>query len=246
MSGTVTEPNGQPPELPREDVLLAELRPHPRNYQEHPDDQIEHLMASIRQFGFFRNVVVTREGTILAGHGAIEAASRLGMESVPAVRLELDPDSPDALKVLALDNEVPRFAERDDRGLSEILREIAAGASDGLAGTGYDEMILADLVMVTRPASEIQDFNEAAEWVGMPEYTPEDHTWKLVVQFTSEEDRAAFIKQFGIADAVAFSKVFRHVMSAWWPKPDAVRHDGGLRWEQAADPAAVGEPVEEP
>jgi hypothetical protein len=51
--------------LPTEIVALSSLRPHPRNYREHPEDQIEHLMQSIRANGFYRNIVVARDGTII-------------------------------------------------------------------------------------------------------------------------------------------------------------------------------------
>lgn len=141
-------------------VKLADLKPHPQNYQTHPQEQIEHLKASIAEHGMYRNVVIARENTILAGHGVVLAATQLGMKEVSAVRLDIDPDDPRALKVLTGDNEIEQLADVDDRALTEILKQI--NDEDALLGTGYDEKMLAALVYVTRPASEIADFDAAA------------------------------------------------------------------------------------
>src|SRR4030095_9403195 len=109
------------PETPRtgavapfEMVALADLTPHPLNYKEHPDDQLEQIMQSIREHGFYRNVVVARDYTILVGHGAVEAAERLGMKEVPAVKMNCDPLSAQAMRVMVGENEVHRMSELDD------------------------------------------------------------------------------------------------------------------------------------
>lgn len=181
-----------------EPVAIAELRPHPRNYREHPADQLEHLKASIVEHGLYRNVVIARDGTILAGHGVVQAATALGLETVPAYRLDVGPDDPAALKVLIGDNEIEHLGERDDRLLSELLREVGTLDLDNLLGTGYDELMLANLVMVTRPASEIADFDAAAEWVGLPEYRPEPNVIKLTIAFDSAERRREFLDLIGV------------------------------------------------
>jgi ParB-like chromosome segregation protein Spo0J len=116
-----------PPRPTIRPVALANLRPHPRRYRAHPDDQVAHLMAAIRAVGFYRNVVIARDGTVLAGHGMVEAARRLGMSKVPAARLDVAPDEPAALKVLAGDNGIAHLAEQDDRALTELLKEIRLG-----------------------------------------------------------------------------------------------------------------------
>lgn len=193
---------------------IRDLRPHPRNYRKHPEDQLAHIIESIKNNGFYRNVVIARDGTILAGHGVVEAAAKMGMETVPVIRLDLDPEEPRALKVLTGDNEISRLGEIDDRALSELLKDIMAMDVDidmgvdvdidvgGLLGTGYDEMMLANLAFVSRPETEIRDLDKAAEWVGLPEYDESgDKLFKVVVSFTSEEDRAEFVKKMGGEDA---------------------------------------------
>jgi ParB-like chromosome segregation protein Spo0J len=76
------QPPAAAPELELETVRLDSLKPHSKNYHYHPDDEIEHIMESVKEHGVYRNIVVAREGTILAGHGVVEAMRRLGIETV--------------------------------------------------------------------------------------------------------------------------------------------------------------------
>lgn len=192
---------------------ISELKPHPRNYRSHPEDQIDHLVRSIEEHGFYRPVVVARDGTILAGHGIVQAAKRMGLSEIPAVVIDIAHDDPKALKILTGDNEVGRLAEIDDRMLSEILKDIKD--MDELVGTGFNPMMLANLVMVTRPQSEINDINEAAEWVGMPEYEAQDEPLKLTVSFEDEEDRRNFMQLIGVGHT-RFKN--QGTWSIWWPE----------------------------
>jgi hypothetical protein len=192
---------------------LADLQNHPRNYREHPEDQVRHVAASMRQNGVYRNVVVANDGkTLLAGHGVVKAARHAGLDKILVVDLPYAPDDPRALKVLAADNEVANLAEVDDRLLTEILKEVKEFDMEGLLGTGVDESMLANMVFVTRPASEVKSLNEAAEWVGMPEFQPEPPALKVVVQFKTDADRKKFLELIGY-DSVSDLRP-----SLWWPK----------------------------
>lgn len=171
---------------------IADLKPHPQNYRTHPEDQIEQLAISIRQHGFYRNVVCARDLTILAGHGIVEAAVLADVVALPVVVLDLDPLEPLALKVLAGDNFLPHLAVDDDRALTELLKGIRD--LDDLTGTGFDDLSLAALVMITRPASEIDNIASLDEWGGMPEWGNAPEKFTLRVEFDTEEERDAFIK----------------------------------------------------
>lgn len=207
-----------------ETVAIAELKPHPRNYKSHPDDQLEHIIASIKEHGFYRNIVIARDGTILAGHGVVRASKKMGLETVPVVRLDVDPNDPRALKLLAGDNEISHLAENDDRLLTELLKEIKEFDPVGLMGTGYDEMMLANLLMVTRPKSEIADIDEAAQWVGLPDYDAGELPLKLIVSFRSEDDRMKFSSLLDL-------RLTETQRSIWWPRrnnedPSSLKFEG--------------------
>lgn len=179
-------------------VRIADLKPHPRNYRKHEKDQVEHVGKSFEESGVYKNVVIARDGTLLAGHGVVETAKAKGLEEVYAVKLPYGPTDARALKVLTGDNEVGHLAIVDDRLLTDLLKEVHI-SNEGLFGTGFDELSLANLVFVTRPDSEIADFNAAREWVGLPAYDEEDptrnHELVLVITFKKASDRERFVKE---------------------------------------------------
>lgn len=181
-------------------VLLARLRPHPRNYKAHPADQLAHIAASLEAHGYYRNVVIARDDTILAGHGVVQAALALGWTHAPCVRLPLAPDDPRAVQVLIGDNEIARLANHDDRALTELLKALAQDDSlDALLGTGFDPQQVAALAYVTRPAHEIADKNEAGEWLGMPSYDAEDTVCRVVVTCPDTSTRATVLRLLGLS-----------------------------------------------
>jgi hypothetical protein len=198
-----------------ETVSIDKLKPHPRNYRTHPEDQLAHIRESIRKNGIYRHVVVADDYTVLAGHGTLQAAKLEGYTEVPVVKLPLKADSPRALKVLTGDNEIGRLVDVDDYNLSQILKEV--GDIDGLLGTGFDEMQLANLVMVTRPSSEIEDINEAAHWVGMPKFENVPAPLKLIISFKNEDHRNELLKRLKVK---GFAKATGKTLSMWWPQRD--------------------------
>lgn len=68
-------------------VPIAELTPYAGNARTHSAKQIKQIAASIREFGFVNPVLVSDDGEIVAGHGRVMAAKRLGMTEVPVLRL---------------------------------------------------------------------------------------------------------------------------------------------------------------
>ena len=117
-------------------VPVASLKPHPRNYRGHPDDQLQHLVESLKEHKVYRNIVCARDGTILAGHGVWYAAQKAGLLEIPVVKMDLDPNEPRALKLMVADNSIEHLADQDDRGLQDLLKEIKSTDIVGLLGTG--------------------------------------------------------------------------------------------------------------
>lgn len=212
-------------------VPLDSVREHPQNYRTHPDDQRAHIVQLLREFGQYKNVVVARDGTILCGHGVVRSLRDAGAAEVRVVRLDLDPEEPRALKLVAADNEVSRMAEVDDRALTELLLRVKEEDATGLLGTGLDDAMLANLLLVTRPKSEIRDLNEAAEWVGMPGLGEEGaDQLKLVVTFTCEEDRERFVRE----TAIEIDKREKRTWSTRWPFTPRMDVDGLMADEDLA------------
>lgn len=71
-----------------EQIAIESLIPYARNARKHSDEQVGQIAASIREFGFNSPVLVDSENGIIAGHGRVLAARKLGLESVPCLRLD--------------------------------------------------------------------------------------------------------------------------------------------------------------
>jgi ParB-like chromosome segregation protein Spo0J len=101
------------------------LKPHPRNYQGHSDEQLQQLRASLRQFGGqVRSIVVWEQPGgwyfIIAGHGVTQAARLEGFRSMKADVLPAHWSEARALAYLAADNELARLADPDEAQLAEL------------------------------------------------------------------------------------------------------------------------------
>ena len=94
-------------------VPVAELIPNPKNPNKHPPEQIDRLCKLIEYQGFRNPVVVSnRTGLIVVGHGRFEAAKKLGMETVPAMRQDFV-DEAQEYAYLVSDNAISEWAAMD-------------------------------------------------------------------------------------------------------------------------------------
>ena len=71
-----------------QEVSLEKLRPYERNAKIHDENQVEKIAESIKEFGFISPCLIDEENNIIAGHGRIMAAKKLGLETVPCVYIE--------------------------------------------------------------------------------------------------------------------------------------------------------------
>src|SRR5262249_52057164 len=101
---------------------IGELKPFPGNPRRHPEAQIARLMKSIARF-WTNPLLIDETGTILAGHGRLEAAKRLGRTKVPTVTIAGLSESEKRAVVIA-DNRLPEQAVWDFGLLKEHFREL--------------------------------------------------------------------------------------------------------------------------
>ncbi len=71
-----------------EHVPITDLKPDPRNTRTHSKQQIRQVADSIEEFGFVNPILIDEADRIIAGHARLEAAERLGLETVPVIRLK--------------------------------------------------------------------------------------------------------------------------------------------------------------
>lgn len=115
----------------------SELIPYCNNSRTHSEEQVIKLCSSIKEFGFISPVVIDRDGGILAGHGRVLAAKKLGLEDVPCVIEEHLSDAQKKAYIIA-DNRLALDSDWDEELLRvemEFLRENDFDASL----TGFDD-----------------------------------------------------------------------------------------------------------
>ena len=106
-----------------EHVPVGALKPHDRNPRTHTKKQIRQIADSIRRFGFTNPVLIDADNAILAGHGRVQAASLIGMQTVPVLRLEHMTEAEKRAYIIT-DNKTAELAGWDDELLALELGEV--------------------------------------------------------------------------------------------------------------------------
>jgi ParB-like chromosome segregation protein Spo0J len=131
--------------LPDEIVMrrVEDLIPYARNSRTHSPEQVAKLAGAIKEFGWTVPVLVDKDGVIVAGHGRVMAARKLGLDVVPTIVLEHLSEAQKRAYVIA-DNRLALDAGWDDEMLKVELGELTGEGFD-LALTGFSEEDLARL-----------------------------------------------------------------------------------------------------
>ena len=101
-------------------VPIGNIKPYENNAKKHPDDQIEQIAASIKEFGWQQPIVVDKNSVVIIGHGRLLAAVKMGLDSVPVA--VADDLTEQQVKALRLADNLTNESEWDSKILeSEIL-----------------------------------------------------------------------------------------------------------------------------
>lgn len=159
-------------EMKIEQLTTDSLIPYARNARTHSDEQVAQIAGSIREFGFTNPVLIDKEGTIVAGHGRVMAARKLGLETVPCIRLgHLTPAQVRAYVIA--DNKLALNAGWDEEMLrSELDALKTEGFEVGL--TGFSEVEIANLLDASQPEMEQppEDFPKSDESISTEHKCP--------------------------------------------------------------------------
>lgn len=133
---------------------VADLIPYARNSRTHSDEQVAQIAASIKEFGWTNPILTDGDNGLIAGHGRLLAARKLGHKEVPTIELTGLTDTQKKAYIIA-DNKLALNAGWDD----EMLKiEIADLLADGftLSVLGFDTDELQKLL-------DVPDFEPATE-----------------------------------------------------------------------------------
>lgn len=146
---------------------VTELIPYVNNSRTHSDEQIAQIAASIKEFGWTNPILVDGANSIIAGHGRLLAARKLGMESVPTIQLKDLTEAQKKAYVIA-DNKLALNAGWDDALLKielESLQEIGFK----LDLLGFDPNEIRELF-----DENDESENQYTQKVEIPTYEPSD------------------------------------------------------------------------
>jgi DNA modification methylase len=123
-----------------QEIEIEKLIPYARNSRTHSDDQVAQIAASIKEFGWTNPILVDGEAGIIAGHGRLAAARKLGLKKIPVI--ELSHLSPTQKKALIIaDNKLALNAGWDNEMLALEFEELELKGFDlALTGFGEDEI----------------------------------------------------------------------------------------------------------
>ena len=119
---------------------IADLIPYVRNSRTHSEAQVSQIAASIREWGWTMPILCDEEGNVIAGHGRIMAAQKLGIEEAPCMTATGWSEAKRRAYVIA-DNKLALNSEWDDEMLRIELKDLGDMNFDlELTGFDLDEM----------------------------------------------------------------------------------------------------------
>ena len=156
-------------------ISVADLIPYAANSRTHSDAQVAQIAASIREFGFTNPILVNGENTIIAGHGRLMAARKLGLEEVPAIALEHLSKAQQKALVIA-DNQLALNAGWDVDMLKAEIEDLNLEDFD-LSLLGFDDKFL-DGLLEPEPSDGLTDEDAVPEAPETP-ITVQGDVWQL-------------------------------------------------------------------
>jgi len=115
------------------------LIPYAKNARVHDDAQIAQLAGSIKEFGFNNPILIDKDNGIIAGHGRVMAARKLGLTEVPTILLDHLNETQRKAYILA-DNRIAINSTWDNEMLSLELMDIKDDVSLAMLGFSVDEL----------------------------------------------------------------------------------------------------------
>lgn len=168
-------------------VSVEKLIPYARNSRTHSSEQVDQIAASIKEFGFLNPIITDGENGIVAGHGRVMAAKKLGLKELPCIDASHLTETQRRAYIIA-DNKIAINSDWDTEMLRVEFDELKEADFDlELTGFSLDEI------------SELE-FDSDCE-IEMPELNDGDKEPFQQKTFTLHDEQAAVVD-----DAVALAR----------------------------------------
>lgn len=156
---------------------VADLIPYARNSRTHNEEQIAQIMASIKEFGFTNPILIGDDNVIIAGHGRLIAAQRLGLTEVPVIRL---PDLTETQRkaLVIADNKIALNAGWNEEMLALEMKELEE-SDFNLDILGFSEDELKELENFGEPQTEAKSEEDKIPEAPVEPITKRGDVWIL-------------------------------------------------------------------
>lgn len=144
-------------------VKIKDLIPYARNSRTHSEEQVTQIASSIREFGFTNPVIIDKQNNIIAGHGRLLAAQKLGIKEVPCVVVTGWTEAQKKAYIIA-DNKLALNAGWDEKMLSLEFDELQELGFD-LSLTGFS----GDEILALKPLEEVVGLTDEDDVPEAPE-----------------------------------------------------------------------------
>lgn len=165
---------------------IRELKPYKKNAKKHPKEQVERIANSIKEFGFTQPVLIDKHNSVVAGHGRVLGAKKLGMKKVPTICL--DDLTEEQIKAYRLVDNKLNESDWDEVLLGQSLDEIM---NIDMEAFGFSIDVLEDETIEVEPD------------VPFTEILNEENNY-IVLKFNNKIDWLNAMGMFGIEKAKAY------------------------------------------
>ena len=125
-------------------VSVDKLIPYARNSRTHSAEQVAQIAASIKEFGFLNPIIIDGDNSIIAGHGRVMAAQKLGIRELPCIEASHLSDTQRRAYIIA-DNQLALNADWDLSKLQIEIEDLQESNFD-IYLLGFDDEFLSDLI----------------------------------------------------------------------------------------------------
>ena len=163
-----------------EQLKVGDLIPYVNNSRTHSDEQVMQVASSIKEFGFTNPILIDDDGGIIAGHGRLMAAKKLGLDEVPCIRLGHLSEAQRKAYVIA-DNKLALNSGWDNDLLKIELMQLDSIDFD-LNLTGFD---LSELANIFDPVTEEIELKEQAY----------SETFNIIIECDDEQNQESIYNE---------------------------------------------------
>jgi hypothetical protein len=192
-------------------IKVSDLSADPANARKHDEKNIDSIIASLRRFGQQKPIVIDASKVVRAGSGTLEAAKRIGWETIECVETNLK--GSDAIAYAIADNRTAELAEWDSDILAAQLSGLLTDDEALLKSSGFtvdelDELLIKSMANLEDDPEDDGSGNDAQD----------SDTLSIILLLTTQQEisfKKAIAKARKSANLETTAEAVLHIMEEW-------------------------------